>query len=64
MLEDQLNGEADGDSKRQSKNNMLKMYYGIDQSNDQENSNDPLDIDSPSFNSEFFLRKLKQVSKD
>jgi len=49
-------------SERSRKKDMLKMYYGLDDSaTPTSSSDDPLDIDSSNFNAERYLRKLKQV---
>nr|CAB3267646.1 vacuolar protein sorting-associated protein 51 homolog [Phallusia mammillata] len=62
MSESSENGagpDQENDQRRLRKNDMLKMYYGMDGGNGQP-SNDPLDIDSPNFNADHYLRKLKQ----
>ncbi|CAK8690046.1 unnamed protein product [Clavelina lepadiformis] len=48
-----------GNNSRQSHKNMLKMYYATDLPQDQSNFN-PLDIDSPTFQADRYLKKLKQ----
>ena len=50
------------ESERPRKNDMLKMYYGIDDSTTPSHSDSPLDIDSSNFSAELYLRKLKQVN--
>uniref|UniRef100_H2YB87 Vacuolar protein sorting-associated protein 51 homolog n=1 Tax=Ciona savignyi TaxID=51511 RepID=H2YB87_CIOSA len=39
---------------------MLKMYYGVNNAETNGGSYDPLDIDSPNFHAENYLRKIKQ----
>ena len=53
-------GEINDDSKR-AKNDMLKLYYGINVTS-QELGNDPFDINSSTFKKDVYLRKLKHVS--
>ena len=57
-----MSHEMSDDSKRPHKNDMLKMYYGINAASEQGKPANPLDIDSPNFNAELYLRKLKHVS--
>jgi len=52
--------ENETDNRRSRKNDMLKTFYGLEGMSGQPSS-DPLDIDSPHFNAEKYLRKLKQV---
>ena len=50
------------DQERPRKNDMLKMYYGMNDDSVPSGSSNPLDIDSSNFNAELYLRRLKQVS--
>uniref|UniRef100_H2XTL8 Vacuolar protein sorting-associated protein 51 homolog n=3 Tax=Ciona intestinalis TaxID=7719 RepID=H2XTL8_CIOIN len=53
--------ENDEDERRSRKKDMLKMYYGVNGADSNTAvGNDPLDIDSPHFHAENYLRKIKQ----